>query len=159
MIEQAILKWNELPLRRKLIFFVLNVGMPLFIGGLLYILLVPTAHISEMIYQLLNISSPDLNINLVDSFISCYLSDLLWAYALFNLIFCIWVEDKKSALMATTICIFVELVVEFLQLTPIIDGTFDWNDIAVELFADFLACGSIYIYSIGLISSIRKTIK
>ena len=118
-----------LPLRRKLLFFVLNVGMPLFIGGLLYILLVPTAHISEMIYQLLNISSPDLNINLVESFISCYLSDLLWAYALFNLIFCIWVEDEKSALMATTICIFVELVVEFLQLTPIIDGTFDWNDI------------------------------
>lgn len=158
MIEQVILKWNKLPLRRKALFLAFSVVMPLLIGGLLYILFVPSAHISEMIYRLLNIPSPNLNINFADSFISCYLADLLWAYALYNLIFCIWVEDKKSALMATVICIFVELVVEFLQLTPIIDGTFDWNDIIVELFADFLACVHIYFYTICLISSCKRTI-
>ena len=68
-----------------------------------------------------------------------YLSDILWAYALvFALYFSIG-NSTARVKTAFVIAVVFSTVMEVIQLSPVIPGTFDMNDILVEVIAETIA--------------------
>jgi hypothetical protein len=118
----------------------INVILPLAIGTSIYVLFVPTAHISSWINSLLG-KSIYIGIDIkLGSYITCYMSDCLWAYALFFLLLFIQVEKINDLWLVMVECIVFEAVTEFMQYIGVFDGTFDWLDIAFEVASTIVAC-------------------
>lgn len=138
--------WFKLSKKKQIIFSICNIIFPLIIGAVIYFLFVPTAHISEILYKFIGKSIYISSKDLTGTFVTCFLADFLWAYALFFLVFVILAQKKSDIWIVLLICLIFETVIEFLQLTPIIDGTFDWFDILFECFADLLGVAILVIY-------------
>ena len=107
--------------------------LPLLIGLLYYVLLAPETIVSKTFSQIFRI---DFSFQLTSSFSNLcrnYLSDICWAIALVNaLILAIGTTKEQSIIsfvVATIFCIFIELA----QWFGIINGTFDYWDILIEL--------------------------
>lgn len=125
--------WINNPLRFKLIYTLINVGIPLAVGGLIYFLFVPTADISKWLYNTLGCFRVETGIDLTGSFVTCYLADFLWAYALFNVVSVIQVNTVIDFAYVFIETILLVCIIETLQLTPLLNGTFDVFDIFVEV--------------------------
>lgn len=65
------------------------------------------------------------------AFFMYYLTDILWAYALFWASLLVFKRPRK----AVDTSLIAILVNEFVQLTPYICATFDWFDIVFEVLA------------------------
>ena len=120
-------------MRKKLFWYILNIVIPLLIGSTIYILIRPDTYICQYFYKALCISTPpEVGIFLptgLQTFLRCFAADILWAYALtFAVSFIL--KDERSYLY---ICIVFELIMEFIQLSPALPGTFDWLDIIFEI--------------------------
>ena len=63
-----------------------------------------------------------------ERFLLSYLSDILWAYALYWASILVAKERQRAFVLAGVVC----LLNEFFQLIPWIDATFDWYDIFFE---------------------------
>lgn len=116
-------------------FYILNIVLPLVIGTIVYLYLKPSAHISQLIYFLLHISPPALNIKPtgIHRFIQYYLCDILWSY---SLTFALSLYFGKDRLLLTyAIAASFSTLVEVLQLLPQVLGSFDIFDIIVQLIA------------------------
>lgn len=116
-------------------FCILNIILPLVIGTIVYLYLKPSAPISQLIYYLLHISPPVLNIKPtgIHRFIQYYLCDILWSYSLtFALSLYL---GKDRLLLAYAIAASFSTLVEVLQLLPQVLGSFDIFDIIVQLIA------------------------
>lgn len=144
-MKNHLKRWFEIKKTKQVFFSLCNIVSPLIIGAIVYFLFVPTAHISVMFYDLLKKSFFINNIDLTGSIITCYLADFLWAYAMFFIVLIIYVQKISDFSKAIAICMMFETVVEILQLTPIIDGTFDWLDIVVEIIANLIGFGVLLI--------------
>lgn len=145
-LKKNIKTWKNTPLKNKLIFTILNAFIPLLIGAAVYILFIPTAHISEYIHRF---SGKEFTIDKVDlsgSGITSYLADFLWAYALYSMVMFLMVEDCKDIYKSLIICVVFEATIEILQRTPLIDGTFDICDIGIELLGNICALFVILVY-------------
>lgn len=116
-------------------FCILNIVLPLVIGTTVYLYLKPSAPISQLIYLLLHISPPVLNIKStgIHRFIQYYLCDILWSYSLtFALSLYL---GKDRLLLSYDIAASFSTLVEVLQLLPYVLGHFDIFDIIVQLIA------------------------
>ena len=116
-------------------FCILNIVLPLVIGTIVYVHVKPSAPISQLIYFLLHIETPVLNIKPtgIHRFIQYYLCDILWSYSLtFALSLYL---GKDRLLLAYVIAASFSTMVEVLQLLPQVLGSFDIFDIIVQLIA------------------------
>ena len=111
----------------------------------MYILWVPSAHVSQAIYRVFGLHSL-FGAGTAGSFITCFLGDFLWAYSLMFLLALITVRRKRDLIQILVLCILFETGTECLQLTPFMDGTFDFLDIVIEILANLLGCVMICIY-------------
>lgn len=116
-------------------FYILNIVLPLVIGTIVYVHVKPSAPISQLIYFLLHIKTPVLNIKPtgIHRFIQYYLCDILWSYSLtFALSLYL---GKDRLLLSYAIAVSFSTLVEVLQLLPQVLGSFDIFDIIVQLIA------------------------
>lgn len=111
--------------RRKIL---LNIFIPLILGSLIYYLFCP-----EVIFVKNSVFSIPKNpfITLARN----YVMDMLWAYSLTFAIFLILDNWMKTFIIASLFTI----IIEFLQLTSLIQGTFDIVDIIAMLYSICLA--------------------
>ena len=114
----------------------LNCFLPLFWGGIIYILFRPDTYISSFFYGLFSVELfVSISENIVVSFLKYWFCDFLWAY---SLAFCLLIVFEKSnykfilpIIISAVFCI----ILETLQKLGVISGTFDWWDLLAELTA------------------------
>ena len=124
---------------------IINILLPLIAGAFVYILWVPSAHVSQVFYRVFGLHSLPGD-GTAGSFITCFLGDFLWAYSLMFLLALITVRRKRDLIKILVLCILFETGTECIQLTPFMDGTFDFLDIVMEILANLLGCTMICIY-------------
>ena len=148
-ISNTLSVWEKTSYTWRLFFSIINVVSALILGLTIYLVFVPTAHISQLIYDIIGINL-QAKYNFKEySIVKCYVADFLWAYALFNLIVVIQADKVKDFLCVGIECVLFACLIEALQLTPLFDGTFDVLDILVEViaigFAFFVIIASMFI--------------
>jgi len=127
--------------KSRLTIFILNVIIPIFFGVVFYFMSSPDVIFvkwsrqiwDKNLYMGINSENP------VFIFARYYLLDMLWAYAL---VFTLWLIDdnKEGATRKNLLIAFgFSIVMEVLQLTPFVSGTFDVFDIVAEFVAEFAA--------------------
>ena len=124
---------------------IINILLPLIAGALVYIIWVPSAHVSQVFYRVFGLHSLPGD-GTAGSFITCFLGDFLWAYSLVVLLVMIIAHRKRDIIFVLALCILFETGTECLQLTPLMDGTFDFLDIVIEILANLLGCLMICLY-------------
>ena len=123
----------------------IHILFPLIAGACVYIIWVPTAFVSQIAYDLFGLY-PLPGAGKEGSFITCFMGDFLWAHALIFLLSMIMVHRKRDLIPTVVLCILFETGTECLQLTSIMEGTFDLFDIAIEILANLLGCMMICFY-------------
>lgn len=127
---------------QKKIFYVFNIIFPLLVGAVIYCFTstdvffvgVVRSFLGMPIHTWLSITDGG-----IVQIIRNYLSDILWAYALvFALCFSIG-NSAARVKTAFVIAVVFSTVMEVIQLSPEIPGTFDMNDILVEIMAETIA--------------------
>ena len=139
--------------RRRQIFLLANILLPIFLGTILYCLISPEVFLVQWLdanlgfnITLENIGGGNLD-NLVLSvmfrFVRNHLMDMLWAYALvFALGFLLDMDNKTAKLDLWKIFAITGIfsaITEFCQLLQGVQGTFDHWDILLEILAELLA--------------------
>lgn len=126
----------------------LNICLPIFIGGLIYVLFrVDSLSVFRFIELagLDNWLSPIRERTMtweVNSFIKYSLPDGLWVYSFSYFIFSIWlltVEEKFMKYLFISTPLLFGIGGEIAQLAFPIIGTFDWQDLFISLVAYLLA--------------------
>lgn len=127
-------------MKRKNLFIFLNVAIPLLIGLSIYLFCYKSTYINTFFENVFGFNFPYFYFNnVVHHFITCWACDILWAYSLtFALFFC-FKELKKSLLFSSCLTFLLSIIIEFLQLSGYINGTFDIWDIIMELSAIIIA--------------------
>lgn len=127
-------------MKRKNLFIFLNVAFPLLIGLSIYLFCYKNTYINTFFENYLGINFPYIyRATLLHQFITNWACDILWAYALtFSLYFC-FRTFNKSILITSFITVSFAVILECLQLTGIVNGTFDTWDIIMELSAIIIA--------------------
>jgi hypothetical protein len=121
--------------KKELLFYLLNITIPLLIGTYIYIRYSPDVIFVGYLNNFIELKAKELNS--VTLFLRNYLCDFCWSYSLAFSISFIYYENFSlvhSILIPATIGIAIEL----LQLIGLIDGTYDLFDIFVELLATLL---------------------
>ena len=123
----------------------LTVLVPLLVGFLIYILFSPEAYITQLFSVITGIESPFKAAKMSDlpmlvRYARYYLCDALWMFSLTNVL--LMIHDGKRTL-ACILAILLAVATEFLQLTPLVAGTFDFWDLVVEFSAGIIA-GRLY---------------
>ena len=117
----------------KKMFIYANISLPILAGSLLYYVTSPQVIFAQNIDSLLGVS---LHVGTENTFVvnlRSYMPDMLWAYALvFSLML---VTGNKTAYVWK---MFV-IIMEVLQVTGCVKGTFDVMDIIVEIIAELMA--------------------
>lgn len=122
--------------------FIFHIMFPILIGGIIYYLISPEVLFVKKMDSLLGTGIHIKTIG-TDSFlvkiIRSYLLDMLWGYALVFALFFTFnnntAELKKIAIVAFSFSVLMET----LQLTSFVRGTFDVFDILVEFLAEAAA--------------------
>ena len=127
---------------KKKAFCIFNIIFPLLVGAVIYWFTSTDVIFVEAVRSFWGmprhtwISNTDGGIFRI---IRYYLSDILWAYAL---VFALYFSIANSAARVKTafvIAVVFSTVMEVIQLSPVIPGTFDMNDILVEVIAETIA--------------------
>ncbi len=127
---------------KRRISFVANIIFPLLLGTLIYWFASPDVIFVEAVRSLWGESIKSGQGTVfrgVFQFVRYYLLDMLWAYAL---VFALYFSIGNSAARLKTafvIAIVFSVVMEVIQLSPIIPGYFDLLDILVEALAEMFA--------------------
>ena len=120
-------------IRQSKYFYILNICIPLLIGGVVYYICCPDVYFAEQFDELTGIN---FHINIEKSvygirLLRFYFFDVLWAYSLtFAVVLVIGHEYRLSVLFGV-IALF-EAAMELLQLIPGVLGSFDIFDILLE---------------------------
>lgn len=128
--------------RIKKIILIINVVLPILAGSLTYCFIAPDVLFLNNIYsrfvQTQNISL-DIYSNVFLKITRFYLMDYLWGYALIFALYYAFGLNKSALKYIYSLAVIFSVVMEFIQLAPIVKGTFDLFDIAVEITAESLA--------------------
>ena len=132
----------------KKLFFLINILLPLAVGLLIYAFIGEGTIISGQIGKVFPITGIQIR---KDSFwitevIRNYLPDILWAYALTFAVAGVAFNTKKELVAACLICFIFEIVLELVQKSDMVPGTFDYIDIALEVAATAAALSRIIKY-------------
>ena len=129
---------------RSNLFYALHVLLPLLLGFGLYVLLRPEVLAVRAVFDLLPFDLPQpLQRSGVGSsvirLLRCHAADFLWGYALAMALF--WAGDRYGYPPGKSIgfSIFADLLMELLQLTPLLSGVFDLRDIFVQILGTGIA--------------------
>jgi hypothetical protein len=125
----------------------LNAILPLFIGGLIYLLFrSETLIMFDWIRFLGFKESLDFlrnDFNIIKSFIPNWvlfsLPDGLWVYSFSSAIIIIWNDNRKVLILLLTIPLIFGPVVELLQFLKLFKGTFDIKDLIITIVAFILS--------------------
>ena len=125
----------------KVLFFIINVLIPLAYGLGFYLTRRPGSIVTETIAKLFpKIAFSDIGNSLYFPFEN-HLADVLWAYVL-TIVLAYFLDVKTAAVIAVAF----EVVVETLQLLPRLNATFDPLDIVFEVLASLLAVTVIFLF-------------
>lgn len=124
--------------------FIRLVIAPLIIAGVLYYIFFPEVAFVRFIDRstdlYLHISLPENNAVRI---IRNYLFDAVWAVAFASSLY-IMISDNMTVIRIFIIAALFESVMEFVQIIPLIQGTFDPVDIVIEIIASALVL--VYLY-------------
>ena len=130
-------------------FIILNIVLPIVVGGIIYYFLSPQVIFVKRIDEIWEFPHRQA-IVLVNRtflrFIRNYLMDFLWAYALTFSIFYIWGNNAAGIKKTVVVAFLFSAVMELLQLMSKINGTFDIFDIVMEFLAELFAAFIIKIH-------------
>lgn len=120
--------------------------LPIVAGGIIYLITSPDAYVTRAVWTIARIENPFAGIVIEEQpfiirFARYYLCDFLWALSLFQSIVILLGDDHTR--MAIGIGSIFCMVCEFSQLTAMIPGTFDVNDLLVELSAGVITLMSL----------------
>lgn len=121
--------------KKDVLFYLLNIAIPLLIGTYIYIRYSPSVIFVEYISKFIEINNKELNS--VTLFLRNYICDFCWSYSLAFSISFIYYENL-TILHSILIPIIIGIAIELLQLIGLINGTYDLFDIFVELLATLL---------------------
>ena len=127
-------------MKKKFVFYLLNIGVPLVLGLGIYLFCYKNTYINTAFTDIFGFSLPYIYYdNAFHRFITCWACDMLWAYSLtFALYLCFKVFEKNLIITIVTSSLFA-IAIELLQIKGVINGTFDILDIVSELVAITLA--------------------
>lgn len=121
---------------------ILNVLLPIVLGGCLYYLYFPNIYFVKIIDNIIG-NSFHLEMQMehvqILRVVRNYIFDILWAYAFMSMCYYICCDSKNGAIMSFQIALSCSIILECLQLFPNIRGTFDGIDIICEGMAELLA--------------------
>jgi glycopeptide antibiotics resistance protein len=127
----------------KYVKFILNIIIPLAIGGIVYYITSPDVIFVQRLDDILGVvrdSEETMHSGeIFRTFLRNYFLDMLWAH---SLTFCIYIlvdNNTESVYKTMTIAFTFSLAMELLQLTNTVKGTFDVADILVEFIAIVIA--------------------
>lgn len=125
-------------------FFVINIFLPLLIGGSLYYVVFPDVLFVQKIDELLGFGlHVELNIQNIGVLRWCrnYLFDILWSYALTFSLYVIFEDEHGNANLKRILSAVVifSIGMELLQAFQFVTGTFDAWDIVVEILSECIA--------------------
>lgn len=127
--------------KKRKIFILINTIVPILIGAAIYYVISPDVLFVQKIDEILGYG---IHINRINydlffiRFIRNYFLDMLWGYALVFALFLI-VDNTAKIWIIFLIAISFSAVMEFLQLTSFVYGTFDIFDIVAEFIAELMA--------------------
>lgn len=136
----------------------LNIILPIFLGTLLYYFMSPNVIFVRMLDDVLGIN---LHIHIIFDGILCklirnYFLDMLWAYALLFAIYAFMNNDSAGLMKTFIIAVMFSVIMEVLQMTNFVYGTFDVFDIISEILALCFAAVIIYFVIIRRISDEKQ---
>lgn len=120
-------------------FMYMNIAVSMILGSLIYYLISPEVIFVEKIDGMtdwkLHIGYENKAIKIIRS----YVPDILWAYALMFSLVVITGNKTAGIWKMYVVAVLFSTIIELLQLTGAIKGTFDIADIIVELIAELIA--------------------
>lgn len=123
-------------------YIALNIIIAVFAGALLYYAAAPDVKFVTALDKLLQIKRnvpPELMNNRILAFVINYVPDIMWSYALIFSVLYIFGSEASDIRKAFVVSAIFSVIVEMLQLTPVMKGTFDVFDILAELSAQIFA--------------------
>ncbi len=118
----------------------IGVIIPMIIGCVLYALLYPDVWFVNILDDLLGIKRNNDNLNVaIPQIFRFYFFDVLWAFALMNSLLLITSTDNKFHVLPLTCTVLLGALLEMLQLSGCIMGTFDFFDMVAEFVGALLA--------------------
>ena len=136
-------------MRQKAIFTVLIVFIiiPLIVGVMFYLTFRQDTYISHFVVNILRKTNMSVSENrqitfnspLFNYFAKNYIPDCCWAFSLESCMALILYSSERMISSSLIISFVFLSAMETLQLTPLIPGTFDFFDIAIELVAIVLS--------------------
>ena len=128
-------------MRKNVFFWSGMIVLPMVVGLIVYLILKPSAYVSELIIDILGLRQ--LNIQTSDnwflSIIRNYLCDFLWAFSLTAAISLLYYDNRFRSVISVLICLIVGIIIELLQLWGVISGTFDIVDLIVQSIGSILS--------------------
>lgn len=125
----------------KVLFFTINVLVPLVYGLFFYLIRRPGSIVTEAVTKLFpTVSFSNIGSALYFPFEN-HLADVLWAYVL-TIVLSYFLDVKPAAITA----VVFEVAIEAIQLIPKLNATFDILDIFFEVLATLLAVAVILLY-------------
>ena len=126
----------------KKIILVLNIVSPVIIGAFIYYMVSPDVifvkKIDAIIGGIINIHISPVN-NVHFELFRNYFLDMMWGYALVFALFYIIGNNAVKIEKIFWMAFIFSAVMELLQVTPFVQGTFDIFDIGVEFLAEIIA--------------------
>lgn len=116
-----------------------NISLPILVGSLLYYVTSPEVIFVKNIDRLLGGS---LHVGTENTFVinlRSYMPDMLWAYALVFSLMLITGNKTANVWKMFAIAGMFSTIMEVLQITGYVKGTFDVMDIIVEIIAELMA--------------------
>lgn len=127
---------------KKRVFIALNIIIPLFAGSILYYVMSPDTIFVEIINQIISgeVHRPAIPLhNGFLRFVRFYFLDMCWGYALIFSLYTILGNNIANIKKSFLIAFIFSAVMELLQRTPYVKGTFDVLDILCETLAEGIA--------------------
>lgn len=124
--------------KAKLI-ILLNSFVSLILGGFIYVFLKKGTYISGFLQSIrvdFYFRTPE---NLFFSLLKNWACDFLWAYSLAFLMYFILRKFKNGLALSSALTLSLGIIMELLQKTAFVSGTFDLLDLAAEAFAVILS--------------------
>ncbi len=131
-----------MPMKKKysVLFWTAGIILPLIAGLTIYIIFRPDTFIAEYFYELTGYKSEGVKPNNpFYDFIKFHLCDMLWAFSFTFVCVLIMGTEKQHMLMSLGVCLAFEALIELLQKTYLMPGSFDIWDMVLEFFATIIA--------------------
>lgn len=127
---------------REKLFLILNIAIPILIGALTYYVISPDVIFVQQIDSFLGIDNHGYDIEHASSvirFVRLYFLDMTWGYALVFALYLLTGNNTADLIKLLILAVAFSAVLEFLQITSLVKGTFDVIDIVAEALAEMVA--------------------